>query len=364
MGVHRGLVIPAPDGLHRAPAARATLSRRTLLGWLAGGAIGAGAGAVLGAGSQWAAAESPGAGTQVFRSRPGLHPPVITIDVPEAASAVPGLVLTNVLGGPSQQGALVIDGRGDLVWFFPSPGASNVRVQAYRGQPVITWFEGTIVAGHGEGHYQLYNTAYEPMAEVRAAGAYQGDLHEFLLTGTGSALFTCYGLTSGDLSSVGGAKSASYYYGVVQEVDVASGRLLFEWRSDEHIGFDESYVPHPADPSAPWDYFHINSIDIDPTDGNLIVSSRHAWAAYKIDRPSGQVQWRLNGKKSDFAMGPGSHFAFQHDVRRHPDGAVTLFDDEAGPPTRRPSPGAWCWTWTRPGAGPRSASSTTIPRRC
>jgi hypothetical protein len=35
------------------------------------------------------------------------------------------------------------------------------------------------------------------------------------------------------------AKSAAYYYGVVQELDVATGRLLFQWRSDEHIGFDE-----------------------------------------------------------------------------------------------------------------------------
>ena len=32
-------------------------------------------------------------------------------------------------------------------------------------------------------------------------------------------------------------------------------------------------------------------------------------------------------------MGPGTQFAFQHDVRVHPGNLVTVFDDGAGPPT-------------------------------
>jgi hypothetical protein len=272
-------------------------------------------------------------GTQVFKSRPDLHPPTVAIDIPQAATALPGLVLTDSSAGPGQQGALIIDGSGELVWFFPASAASNVRVQTYRGQPVLTWFEGAIVSGHGEGHYELCGSAYQEVAQVHAVGPYQGDLHEFLLTEAGSALFTCYGEAKADLSSLGGTRAAAYYYGVVQEVDVATGRLLFEWRSDEHVSFDESYVPTPTSPIVPWDYFHINSIDVDPTDGNLIISSRNAWAAYKLDRNSGEVLWRLGGKRSDFAMGPAARFAFQHDVRRHADGTLTLFDDEAGPPS-------------------------------
>jgi hypothetical protein len=272
-------------------------------------------------------------GTQVFKSRPDLHPPTVTIDIPHTATPLPGLVLTNSSAGPGQQGALIIDGNGELVWFFPASAASNVRVQTYRGQPVLTWFEGAIINGHGEGHYELYDSSYKEIAQVHASGAYQGDLHEFLLTGAGSALFTCYGEATADLSRLGGAKAGTYLYGVVQEVDVASGRLLFEWRSDEHVNFEESYFPISNSPIVPWDYFHINSIDVDPTDGNLIISSRNAWAAYKLDRNSGDVLWRLGGKRSDFAMAPGARFAFQHDVRRHPDGTLTLFDDEAGPPS-------------------------------
>ena len=37
------------------------------------------------------------------------------------------------------------------------------------------------------------------------------------------------------------------------------------------------------------------------------------------------------GKKSDFDMGPGTRFAFQHDARRHQDGTISIFDNGAHP---------------------------------
>jgi hypothetical protein len=36
---------------------------------------------------------------------------------------------------------------------------------------------------------------------------------------------------------------------------------------------------------------------------------------HKINGTSGAVIWRLNGKRSDFAMGEGSEFCFQHHAR-------------------------------------------------
>ena len=125
----------------------------------------------------------------------------------------------------------------------------------------------------------------------------------------------------------------------MQEVDIASGQLLFEWRSADHVDPNESYVGASA--GQPFDYFHINSIDVD-TDGNLLISARHTWTVYKIDRQSGDVIWRLGGKLSDFAMGTGTQFAWQHDARRQPDGSITLFDDGSNgskPPTESQSRG-------------------------
>src|ERR671916_169677 len=118
--------------------------------------------------------------------------------------------------------------------------------------------------------------------------------------------------------------------GIAQEVAIESGEVLFEWHSLEHVSPDESYYkPHYRkyrSGGSRFDYFHINSIDVDH-DNNLLVSARNTSAVYKLDRETGEVLWRLGGKKSDFEMGPGSRTRYQHDARRQPDGTVTIFDN-------------------------------------
>lgn len=278
-------------------------------------------------------------GVQVFRSRPDLRPPVVSVRVPPAATALPGYIMTDCHYGPGQQGPIILDRDGGLVWFEPLSAhdtarlrAFDLEVQSYRDEPVLAYWRGRVVHGHGEGYYVLNDRSYRPIAEVHAQGPYQGDLHEFVLTPEGTALFTCYGTASADLTALGGTSDGRYAYGVVQEVDVATGRLLFEWRSDEHVPFEDSYVPIEANDPIPWDYFHVNSIGVDPSDGNLIVSGRNTWAFYKVERKTGTVLWRVGGKASDFAVPKEARFAFQHDVKPRPDHLVTIFDNEAGPP--------------------------------
>ena len=89
--------------------------------------------------------------------------------------------------------------------------------------------------------------------------------------------------------------------------------MLFEWHSLGHVDPEEYYYK-PHDRSY-FDPFHINSIEVDHDD-NLLFSVRNTCADYKADGESGEVIWRLGGKKSDFEMGPGTRFTFQHDVRR------------------------------------------------
>lgn len=322
---------------------------------LAGGVAGAGMGLALAgpaAGGAGAAARAMASsdgriraraggtvrgGIQHFRSRPDLRPPEIVIDVP-ARGVAPGLILTDCSSAPTQQGALIMDRTGRLVWFRPaSKGPSfhrafNLRVQQYQGEPVLTWFVGASLLAHGFGHYEIRDSRYRRVAQVHAANGYQADLHEFLLTDEGTALFTCYGLGSANLSAWGGPRRGRYFYGVVQEIDIASGKLLFQWRSDEHVGFGASYQQLSAGQTETWDYFHVNSIAIDPADGHLLISARNTWACYKVHRRTGKVIWTLGGKRGDFAMGPGTHFAFQHHVSLHPGGVLTMFDNEAGPP--------------------------------
>src|SRR5512140_989829 len=106
---------------------------------------------------------------------------------------------------------------------------------------------------------------------------------------------------------------------VVQEVDLVTGALRFEWHSGDHIDPEESYIAPPTKAGAVYDYIHANAIDID-TDGDLLVSARNTSAIYKVDRSSGDVIWRMGGKRSDFAVAPDASFGWQHDVRRRSDG--------------------------------------------
>jgi hypothetical protein len=285
-----------------------------------------------------------------FRSRPDLRPPELTMyshppgrrEMVAGARHTVGRVIVTDTHGQGQQGPLVLDRSGELVWFHPisdrgtpSMRAMNVQVQRYQGLPVLTWWQGSIVSGHGAGHYVVVDESYTPIAQVSAGNGYFGDLHDFQLTADGTALFTCYGQATARIRAHAGAgaRHARYWYGVVQEVDVATGKVLFQWRSDHHVGFGASYhLPPPADPSVPWDYFHINSIAVDPVDGHLWISSRNTWTVYKVHRRSGRIIWRLGGRHSDFTMGPRTHFAFAHHVTPHPGGLVTIFDNEAGPP--------------------------------
>lgn len=272
---------------------------------------------------------------QRFRSRPDLAPAAVQVDISRPGQD-PGLILMDSQGGIGAEGPMIIDGNGELVWFrevsatpTSSSRAFNLQVQRYRGEPVLTWFDGSVVSDHGVGVDVIMDRSYREIARVQATDGCTDDLHVFRLTPEGTALVSCYPLAYGDLRPVGGAANGPYVNGVVQELDVATGRLVFEWRADEHVAFDETYARLADYGSSPFDFFHVNSVDVAP-DGDLIISARNTWTVYKVDRRTGAVRWRMGGRRSDFRIGPGAHFAWQHDVSEERDGAFTVFDNGAG----------------------------------
>jgi hypothetical protein len=277
----------------------------------------------------------PAPTVQRFVSRPDLVPASLRVTVPARGTA-PGYVFLAPKGGKlRQQGPMIVDDENRLVWFHPMPEgrvANDFRVQRYRGEPVLTWWEGRTNArgSFGQGSFVIADRSYREIARVRAGRGQHGDLHEFLITGRGTALMTIYDRVPADLSSVDGPRRGEVIDSIVQEVDLATGRVLFEWRSRDHVALSESYAHVSRRQRVAYDYFHINSIDVD-RDGNLLVSARNTWAVYKIDRKTGEVIWRLAGKKSDFRLGPGVPFAWQHDAQRQPDGTITVFDNSATP---------------------------------
>jgi Arylsulfotransferase (ASST) len=264
-------------------------------------------------------------GVWSFRSRPDLRPPAVEVAKNDREELAPGHVFVAPQRGDSGQGgSLIIDNQGQVVWFRPmlSPDvrAMNFEVQTYRGKPVLTWKE-------APGQYVIFDDTYHEIARFTAANGYNGDHHEFLISPQDTALITIFNAVPQDISSVGGRKDGVAVQGIFQELDVETGKVLFEWHSLEHVGLDETYGKPGEDIDYPGiDYFHINSIDVDHDD-NFLVSARKTSAVYKIDRKTGEIIWRLGGKKSDFEMGPGTRFAFQHDARRLPDGNISIFDN-------------------------------------
>jgi hypothetical protein len=283
--------------------------------------------------------KSPPPPTQHFHSRPGLKPPPVRI-LTAARSTAPGYVFLGVKAKVLQAGPMIVDNRGQVVWFNPldTHGVADVKVQQYRGKPVITWWRGRAPMGVGSGYYAIYDDTYKLIAKVRAGHGYAGDIHEFVITRRNTALFTIYHQLHVDLTSVGGPKEGRIFDGIVQEVAIPSGKVLFEWHSWPAIGLDESYSPPPdkdkGEKAAPYDYVHLNSIDVEPN-GNLLVSARNTRAVYEIDRRTKKVLWRLGGKESDFKMGAGTTFAWQHDARRQRDRTITIFDNGAAPPVEK-----------------------------
>jgi Arylsulfotransferase (ASST) len=262
-----------------------------------------------------------------FVSRPDLRPP--RVHVVRHGTPAPGYLFLAPSSGAGQRGPMIIDSSGELVWFLPtSPHTSmNLRVGTYRGRPVLSWWEGEAERGLGTGTHVILDDEYNTVARLPAGGGHQSDLHEFLITERNTALVSSYEVRSANLSVVGGPSNGEAIGGIVQELALPSGRVLFEWRSLDHVGIDETHVPWIG---HPLDYFHVNSVGM-THDGHLLVSARNTWAVYKIDRRSGNVIWRLGGKKSDFRMGHGTVFAWQHDAREVAPDRLTIFDDGAQP---------------------------------
>jgi hypothetical protein len=314
-----------------------TMTRRRFLGRAGVGVLGLVAAGGIGGAVVEALARRPlGAPLAPhWHSRPDLRIPALTVTRLDAAASHDAIFLAPYNAPNAQAGAVIADRSGEPIWVNPiaEKVTTNFRVQRYRGSPVLTWWEGSIELGHGVGEYVIADTSYRTVRRVQAGNRLRGDLHEFVLTSRGTALLTSYVVTKADLSSVGGARDGTIQDAIFQELDLASGAVLIEWHSLGSVPLADSYAPVGAD----WDFFHINSVDLD-WDGNLLVSSRSMQTIYKIDR-NGQIVWRLGGKRSDFAIGAGAHFAWQHDARRRPDGAVTVFDNGATPAVERRSRG-------------------------
>jgi hypothetical protein len=269
---------------------------------------------------------------QSFATLPGVQAPVLSVTTADRDPTAGDVFTTN---GPSagRYGPLIYTPQGRLVWFDQLSGglsAENLGVQRYEGRRDLTFWQGKVLSlGFGEGEDLVVNDRYQTVARVRGGNGLQADLHDFQIAPHDIAYITAYNPIRCDLTSAGGARDGAVLDTAVQQIDMKTGLVRWEWHSIDHVAVSESQTTPPK--GTPWDWFHLNSIDPEP-DGDVFISARSTWAGYQLEGDSGKILWRLGGLASSFKMGPGTKTAWQHDGRILPDGDVTFFDNGSNPP--------------------------------
>lgn len=177
--------------------------------------------------------------------------------------------------------------------------------------------------------YYILDHTYRVIKTVSAKKGYTSDIHEFLLTPDNTALFLSTKAVPMDLTPYGGPQNGFVQDFAIQEIDLETNKLLFFWNALDHIPLADSFEPASSATSSSniWDAYHLNSIGLTNDKKDIIVSGRNTWTIYKVNKPTGNIVWRLGGKQSQFTIGEGAQFSWQHDVRFLPNNLISLFDD-------------------------------------
>lgn len=155
------------------------------------------------------------------------------------------------------------------------------------------------------------------------------DLHDLKFSENGNWLLAAAFYDTMDLSAYtfdgvqGSATTVVKGFGY--EEMTQAGNSVQVWNSNTVVDPTET-LDYWGYSSTSFDYCHGNAIYED-TDGNLLISYRHLNSVHKVDRQTGDIIWRLGGELSDFTFVNDSGFSGQHDVRRLPNGDLSIFDN-------------------------------------
>jgi hypothetical protein len=248
-----------------------------------------------------------------------------TIQITANSHPDPGLLFANPVPAfgtspPWTGGPMIYDNAGHIVWYKPLANVHVMEPVTYKGQTALAYH----LADHGfggwtTGSWIILNQSYQQIGQIG-----QGvDHHELLMAKGGMAYVDTYHTMNMDLSKYGGQSNATVAEAVIQEIDLNTNKVVWEWHSFPHVPVTETYASLK---DSVVDYFHINSIAVD-TDGNLIVSGRHISAVLKINRTTGAVMWKLGGKNSTFHFTNDGGPSYQHDARVVGRNTYSIFDN-------------------------------------
>ena len=183
---------------------------------------------------------------------------------------------------------------------------------------------------YGLTDYFMMDSSYSVIDEYQMGNGYIADYHEFLYRPNGHVLMNSYDVQPVKMNALvkGGHPGALVVGGVIQELD-QNKNVIFQWRSWDHYKITDSYNDLTQ---TVIDAVHLNSIEMDH-DNHLIISALALAEITKINRKTGDIMWRMGGKNNEFTFVNESqehapiYFMYQHDVRRLPNGNITMFDN-------------------------------------
>lgn len=216
---------------------------------------------------------------------------------------------------------MLVDNHGNPIFYrrHPATVAGDFKVQP---SGLLTYF---LTTNHFR--YYVMDSSYTVVGTVSAGNGYPTDNHELLQLPNGHWLLMVYDSQRVGLDTLvtGGQRNAAVIGLIIQEIDL-QGRVVFQWRSWDDMDFTDTLEPLTG---SRVDYVHGNAIELDH-DGNLLISSRHLSEITKISRTTGRIMWRMgpHAKRNEFTfLDDPSGFSYQHDVRRLPNGNLTIFDN-------------------------------------
>lgn len=164
---------------------------------------------------------------------------------------------------------------------------------------------------------------FNEIDRLKTIGLAQTD-SRFLFTEDGNRIFASYNLTTRDMTAFGLSAEQTIADSIIQEV-TPEGDVVMQWNSWDHIDyldcFATGWLPEKAST-------HLVSMNFTP-EGDLIASFKGCAQVLKIDRPTGDVIWRLQGSRSDFTIvgDPFNEFCGAHSVIEPAKDQVLMFDN-------------------------------------
>ena len=104
---------------------------------------------------------------------------------------------------------------------------------------MLTWWQSPLVAdGRRDAGMVIADDTYRVIKLVRAGNGYQPDLHAFQIRPDGTALMTVYDAIRCDLRAHGGPANGAVADTLMQEIDLRTGLVRFEWHSLDHVALE------------------------------------------------------------------------------------------------------------------------------